>query len=106
MPEERSLEGWDPRVGEEVELEQVVDLAFDYRGDVTVVLTDGRDLTGYVSNRDRDATEPHLTLLDPGGAAHILRYAEIRTIKFTGRDTAAGKSYEAWLRRKADSHST
>jgi hypothetical protein len=106
MTEERSLEGWDPRVGDEVELHEVVDLAFDYRGDVTVVLTDGRDLSGYVYNRDREAREPYLTLFDPSGASHTLRYAEIRTIKFTGRDTAAGKSYEAWLRRKGDSHPT
>lgn len=102
MPEERSLEGWAPRVGDEVKLTEVIDLAFDYRGDVTVVLTDGRDLIGYVYNRDRDVTEPYLQVFDPSGASHTLRYTEIRTIRFTGRDTAAGTSYEAWLRRKGE----
>jgi hypothetical protein len=102
MLEERSLEGWAPRVGDEVKLTEVIDLAFDYRGDVTVVLTDGRDLIGYVYNRERDVTEPYLQVLDPSGASHTLRYTEIRTIRFTGRDTAAGTSYEAWLRRKGE----
>jgi len=102
MPEERSLEGWAPRIGDEVSLAQVIDLAFDYRGDVTVVLTDGRELTGYVYNRDRDVADPSLQLFDPSGASQTLRYAEIRMIRFTGRDTAAGTSYEAWLRRKGE----
>jgi len=26
-------------------------------------------------------------------------YAEIAALAFTGRDTAAGKSYEAWVRK-------
>ncbi|HSF06250.1 MAG TPA: hypothetical protein VLG10_10725 [Methylomirabilota bacterium] len=102
MSGERSLEGWAPRVGDEVQLAEVIDLAFDYRGDVTVVLTHGRDLVGYVYNRNRDVTEPYLQLFDPSGTAHTLRYTEIRTIRFTGRDTAAGTSYEAWLRRKGE----
>jgi hypothetical protein len=102
MSGERSLEGWAPRVGDEMPLAEVIDLAFDYRGDVTVVLTDGRDLIGYVYNRDRDVTEPYLQLVDPTGTSHTLRYTEVRTIQFTGRDTAAGTSYEAWLRRKTE----
>lgn len=102
MTEERSLEGWAPRVGDDAKLTEVIDLAFDYRGDVTLVLTDGRDLIGYIYNRDRDATEPYLQLVDPSGASHTLRYTEVRTIRFTGRDTAAGTSYEAWLRRKGE----
>ncbi|HET9491934.1 MAG TPA: hypothetical protein VFR64_19570 [Methylomirabilota bacterium] len=103
MPEERSLEGWAPRVGGEVTLAQVIDLAFDYRGDVTIVLADGRSLTGYVYNRDRDAADPYLMVFDPGGASHTVRYADVRTIRFTGRDTAAGASYEAWRQRKGKS---
>lgn len=103
MPEERSLEGWAPRVGDEVTLAQVIDLAFDYRGDVTIVLADGRSLTGYVYNRDRDAADPYLMVFDPGGASHTVRYADVRTIRFTGRDTAAGASYEAWRQRKGKS---
>lgn len=102
MTEERSLEGWRPAVGEEVSLDDVVDLAFDYRGDVTVVLRDARELTGYVYNRDRDAAGPYLQMSDPAGASHTIRYGDVCTVLFTGKDTAAGKSYEAWLKRKAE----
>ena len=100
--DEQSLEGWAPTVGDEVSLDEVVDLAFDYRGDVTVVLDTGHALVGDVYNRDRAAADPYLQMFDPSGASHTLRYAEIRTVAFTGKDTASGTSYEAWLRRKAE----
>jgi hypothetical protein len=100
--DETSLEGWAPVVGRDVKLVDLVDLAFDYRGDVTVRLNDGRVLTGYVYNRDGDVDEPYLQMFDPHGVSHTLGYAEIGAIAFTGKDTAAGKSYEAWLRRKSE----
>jgi hypothetical protein len=102
VTDERSLEGWAPECGVDDSLEAIVDHAFDYRGDVTLVLADGREVTGYVHNRDRDAADPFLGMLLPSGARLTFRYAEVRTIRFTGTDTAAGKSYEAWLRRKAE----
>jgi len=91
-----------PAVGVEVPLEEVIDCAFDYRGDVTVVMADGRELTGYVYNREREVPEPYLQMFEPTGVSRTLCYAAIRTVRFTGRDTAAGKSYEAWLRRKTE----
>jgi len=98
---ERSLEGWDPEIGPELPLGRVVDLAFDYRGNVTVVERDGTEVEGYLFNRDTEAPEPFVQLLDrDGGAAVAIPYVRIRTIRFTGRDTAAGLSYAAWLRRK------
>ena len=40
-------------------------------------------------------------MFDLDGAGPLtIPYAEIRTIRFTGRDTAAGNSYAAWLRAK------
>lgn len=100
MTEARTLEGWAPRIGEGVTLEEVVDLAFDYRGDVTVVTRDGREIEGYVYTRDLEAREPYLRMFEPSGSSVTLRYADVRAVRFTGKDTAAGKSYEAWLRRK------
>ncbi|HEY7651029.1 MAG TPA: hypothetical protein VID04_18675 [Methylomirabilota bacterium] len=100
--DEKSLEGWAPALGQDTNVDKLVDLAFDYRGDVTVTLDSGRALVGYVYNRDGEAPDPYLQMYDPGGDSHTVRYAEIRTVEFTGKDTAAGKSYEAWLRRKAE----
>jgi len=98
-----SLEGWVPEISEALPLARVIDLAFDYRGNTTVVLADGTDIHGYVFNRDADAAEPFIQMFDAAGAGpSTIRYAEIRTIRFTGKDTAAGNSYAAWLRRRSE----
>jgi hypothetical protein len=102
MTEERSLEGWAPVVGRDGSLPEIVELALDYRGDVTVTRTDGSELTGYVYNRDGRGPDASLDMVDPDGVVHRLRYADLRALAFTGKDAAAGKSYEAWRRRKAE----
>jgi hypothetical protein len=35
-----------------------------------------------------------------GGLPLTVLYADIHTVRFTGRDTAAGNSYAAWLRSR------
>lgn len=105
MSEEYSLEGWAPVIGAEATLDDVVDRAFDYRGDVTLVTAGGGELVGFVYNRDRHVAQPYLQVFDAGGTSHTVRYSEILAVRFTGKDTAAGQSYEAWLRRKAEAGS-
>ena len=101
MTDGATLEGWTPEIGRGLSLAEVVDKAFDYRGNVTLVLTDGSETEGYLFNRNADAPVPFVQLFDLNGAGpHIISYREIRTIRFTGRDTAAGNSYAAWLRAK------
>lgn len=101
MTDERSLEGWAPEILDAAALAEVVDRAFDYRGDVTVVLDDGREVVGYLFNRNRDAAEPFVQMFErEGGGPSRVPYARIRAIRFTGRDTAAGNSYAAWLRSR------
>ena len=99
--DEKSLEGWTPEIRDAATLAEVVDHAFDYRGDVTVVLADGRELVGYLFNRSRDAAEPFVQMFEREGTGpSSIPYARIRAIRFTGKDTAAGNSYAAWLRSK------
>jgi hypothetical protein len=101
MEDEKTLEGWAPEPGAALPLAHIVDLAFDYRGNTTVVKRDGSEFSGYVFNRDAEAPVPYLEMFDTdGGGPYRLAYAEVRTIRFTGKDTAAGKSYAAWLARK------
>jgi hypothetical protein len=101
--ERESLEGWEPAIGVEVSLEEAVERAFDYRGDVTVVRQDGTEVVGYLFNRNAEVSRRFVQMFDRAGDGPlIIPYAEIRTIRFTGKDTAAGKSYEAWLRRKTE----
>jgi hypothetical protein len=101
MEDEKTLEGWAPEPDAELLLAHLIDLAFDYRGNTTVVKRDGTDVVGYVFNRDAEAPVPYLEMFGAdGGGPYRIPYAEVRTIHFTGRDTAAGKSYAAWLARK------
>ena len=101
MTDGTTLEGWTPQIGPGLSLEAIVDKAFDYRGNITVVKTDGSETEGYLFNRNADAAVPFVQMFDLNGAGPlIISYREIRTIRFTGRDTAAGNSYAAWLRAK------
>lgn len=96
-----SLQGWVPDIGPYLTLEEVIEHAFDYRGNVTVVRRDGSELVGYLFNRDTHAPEPFVQLIDEDGNAPIrLRYAEIASVRFTGKDTAEGNSWRAWIERK------
>src|SRR5262245_25785506 len=81
-------------------LARLIDLAFDYRGNTTVMM-DGRVVEGYLFNRNADVAEPFVEMFDVDGAGPLrFAYSEIRTIRFTGKDTAAGPSYAAWQRRR------
>ena len=99
--DEKSLEGWAPDISDAATLAAVVDHAFDYRGDVTLDLDDGRQLAGYLFNRNREVAEPFVQMFEVGhDSPATIPYARIRAIRFTGKDTAAGNSYAAWLRRR------
>ncbi|HUM15494.1 MAG TPA: hypothetical protein VL086_07395 [Candidatus Nitrosotalea sp.] len=96
-----SLEGWVPEIGQYLTLEEVVEFAFDYRGNTTIVKRDGSEIVGYIFNRNTYAKEPFLEYFDEGGEGPFtLRYCDLANVKFTGKDTAAGNSWKAWLERK------
>ncbi|SLM48018.1 conserved protein of unknown function [Nitrospira japonica] len=96
-----SLEGRRFLPGSPAELAEAIELAFDYRGDVTIELASGERLDGYVFNRSTDGPAPALDLFptDAPGVRNIL-YSDIRSIAFSGEDTATGKSWEAWVTKK------
>lgn len=96
-----SLEGWVPDVGQYLTIAEVVEFAFDYRGNTTIVTRDGAEIVGYVFNRNAAAPVPFIEFFDEEGAGPFrLSYSEIANIKFTGKDTAAGNSWKAWLERR------
>ncbi len=101
MKEPEALEGWAPEPKSGDDVARVIDLAFDYRGDVTIIMADGTERTGYIFNRDREVAEPFLQILESQRVSPLtIHYAAVSTILFSGKDTAAGKSYAAWLERK------
>jgi hypothetical protein len=77
-----------------------IDKAFDYRGDVTLTLR-GQTIEGYLFNRDASASPPRVEIFPKGSeTAQIIPYADIEAIAFTGKDTADGKSWAAWVAKK------
>ena len=96
-----TLEGWVPQIGDFLTLAEVIDFAFDYRGNATIVKRDGAEIVGYVFNRDKSVPEPFIQYFDEAGdGPFTLPYAEIANVKFTGKDTAVGNSWKAWLERR------
>jgi hypothetical protein len=104
--ERENLQGWIPQLASEADIRAVIEKAFDYRGDVTITRKnqdkDGSEITGYLFDRRIGPTLENSVvrlILANSNERPQIPYAEIATIAFTGRDTAAGKSYEAWVKK-------
>ena len=95
------LEGWTGIPGKELTVGSLIELAFNYRGNVTIVKTDGSSTVGYLFNREPDTATPNIQMFDEAGNGPILLpYSTIGKIIFSGKDTAKGKSYADYLNRK------
>jgi hypothetical protein len=84
------------------ERKRAFDEAFDYRGDVTLTLADGEVLECYVFDRRTGSTlADSVVRVMPtaGGEKRTIAYERIARLEFTGKDTAAGKTWENWVRR-------
>jgi len=100
--ERENLQGWIPQLATEPDIRAVIEKAFDYRGDVTIARKDGTQITGYLFDRRIGPTLDNSVIrlmLPTGNERPSIPYSEIAGLAFTGRDTAAGKSYEAWVRK-------
>lgn len=96
------LEGWIPELATEDEIREALEQAFVYRGDVTITRKDGTRVEGYLFDRKAGKTlvESVVRVMPASGAEKIvISYADIAALAFTGRDTAAGRSWEAWVRK-------
>jgi len=97
-----SVQGWVPALATEEELRIALEKAFDYRGDVTLTLRDGSKVDGYIFDRVSGATlSSSFVRIIPNDSNQKLKiaYDNIAALAFSGRDTAAGKSWEAWVRK-------
>lgn len=102
--EHEQLEGWNPTLTSEEELRQALEKAFDYRGDITITRKDGSKIEGYLFDRRSGATlKDSLVRLYPKDSNEkvSVAYSDIAALAFTGRDTAAGRSWEAWMKKYA-----
>jgi hypothetical protein len=100
-----NLEGWVPSLASESELKEALEKAFDYRGDITLTFKSGDKVEGYVFNRQTGTTLADSTITYFASNAPDKKkatYADIARIEFTGKDRAAGKQWEAWLKKYAE----
>jgi hypothetical protein len=100
--EHEKLQGRVWEAASDDELRAGLEKAFDYRGDVTIQLKDGASVEGYIFDRRTGPTlqESTVRLFPKGQSTKLsIAYSDIAGLTFTGRDTAAGKSWEAWLKK-------
>ena len=100
--EHQNLEGWAPVLGSDAEVLDALEKAFDYRGDVTITCKDGSVVEGYIFDRKTGATlgQSWVRLFPKDSPEkRSIAYSEIAGLTFTGKDRAAGASWEAWVKK-------
>ncbi len=98
----QAVEGWVPDLATEEEVRAALEQAFDYRGDVTITRKDGTKIEGYIFDRIAGATlgASFVRVLPKDSNQRVkISYADIAALAFSGRDPAAGKSWDAWVRK-------
>jgi len=97
-----NLEGQVFASASEEELRAALEKAFDYRGDVTIQRKDGSKVEGYIFDRrtGRTLADSVVRLFLKDRPQKIaIPYSDVAGLEFTGRDTAAGKSWAAWVKK-------
>ncbi len=99
--EHLKLEGWVPELASDDDLRQALEKALDYRGDVTLTLKNGDRIEAFIFNRQTGPTlaDSWVHYFTPTAAEkRKVSYAEIARLEFTGKDRAAGKHWEDWVK--------
>ena len=99
--EHEKLEGWIPELASEDDLKNALEKAFDYRGDVSITLKSGEKIEAFIFNRTTGATlaQSWVQYFAPNAPdKKKLSYAEIARLEFSGKDRAAGKHWEDWVK--------
>jgi hypothetical protein len=100
--EREQLEGWVPELAGEDEVRKALEKAFDYRGDITLTRKDGSKVEGYLYDRRTGATlaDSYVRIIPVNEKTRLnVAYSEIAALAFTGRDNAAGKTFDAWVKK-------
>ena len=90
---------WQP--SSEEELREGLEKAFDYRGDVTLTLKSGERIEAYIFNRLPGSTlaDSYVQYFTPSASdKRKVSYADIARLEFSGKDRAAGKHWEDWVK--------
>ena len=99
--EHQQLEGWIPEMASEDEVRAALEKAFDYRGDVSITLKSGKKIEAYIFNRHTGASlaDSWVQYFVPNAPdKRKVSYADIARLEFSGKDRAAGKHWEDWVK--------
>ncbi len=106
--EREVLQGWIPALASPQEIREALEKAFHYRGDITITRKDGTSVEGFIFDRRPGSTleTSAVRLLKSSGEKLSIAYADIAALAFSGRDTASGKSWEAWVNKYMQAKAT
>jgi hypothetical protein len=96
-----NLEGAIPTLATDDEIRAALENAFDYRGDVTITTKTGEVIEAYIFNRHTGPTlaDSWVQYFTPKATdKRKLSYADVARLEFTGKDRAAGKHWEDWVK--------
>ena len=100
---EAPLQGTSPEIASEQAARAALEDAFDYRGDVTLTLRDGSRVEGFIFDRRSDGPALSDCVVRLIGAESdekiVVAFSEITGLEFSGKDCAAGKSFETWMKK-------
>ena len=98
-----NLEGYVPAMASDDEIRAAFEKAFDYRGDITITRKDGSQVEGYVFDRRSNAATLagcQVRVFPKNATEKVsVSYSDVARLEFTGKDTAAGKSFETWVKK-------
>jgi hypothetical protein len=100
--EREQLEGWIPALATDAEIREALEKAFDYRGDITITRKDGSQIVGYLFDRRQGSSlsDSFVRIIPANAQTKVnVAYSDIVALAFTGRDTAAGKTFDAWVKK-------
>jgi hypothetical protein len=100
--EREQLEGWIPALASDGEIREALEKAFDYRGDITITRKDGSQIVGYLFDRRQGSSlvDSFVRIIPSNASTKVnIAYSDIAALTFSGRDTAAGKTFEAWVKK-------
>jgi len=99
------LLGWKVEASDPAALREAIDLAINYRGDVTVCrASDGLVVEGFVFDlrEDRGSGRLSIRMIPKAGDDRVvIALNDLAWLQFTGKDTASGKGFETWIKKYA-----
>jgi len=100
--EKENLEGWIPTLATDAEIREALEKAFDYRGDITITKKDGSQVVGYLFDRRTGSSlaNSYVRIIPSTSPNNVnIAYSDVAALAFAWRDTAAGKTFEAWVKK-------